>query len=196
MKLFYKVSDNQMLNDRNELFKEVGIPALTKNGFSLSPFNGAWHGEFDSSNGSYNYDFCRITQNIFLEILDVSIHNKDRRINIYLCIFEFTKKIDSIDQLRGFEGTPFAMTVKNKDKYIQLRLDEYKGPPLFYMFFLPEHKIARYYTKSGYKSRLEQLKKLIKSDMESIDEFIKRWHELFKPTITDWEGNIIKEETY
>lgn len=130
-----------------------------------------------------------------MEILDVSIHKKDRRISFYLCVFELIPKISSITQLKGFEGIPFSMTLKNKSKYMQLRLDDYKGPPLFYMMFLPEHKIGSYYTKSGYKAELTKLKKLIKSDMENIDDFVKRWHEIHKPNLTDWDGNIITKAT-
>ena len=33
MGLFYKVSNKQSLKDRNQIFKEVGIPALEDNGF-------------------------------------------------------------------------------------------------------------------------------------------------------------------
>jgi hypothetical protein len=81
------------------------------------------------------------------------------------------------------------MTVKNKSKYMQLRLDEYEGPPIFHMFS-PEYKIGRYFTKSGYEAELRELKKLIKSDMENIDRFVERWHELYKPSHTDWKENV------
>ena len=72
-----------------------------------------------------------------------------------------------------------------------LRSDDYKGPPIFYMIFLPEHKIGNYYTKAGYETKLKKLKILIQSDMKNINKFIKRWYELHKPNITDYEGNII-----
>lgn len=78
---------------------------------------------------------------------------------------------------------------------MRLRSDDYKGPPIFYMIFLPEHKIGSYYTKSGYEAELVKLKKLIKSDMENIDDFVMRWHELHKPNLTDWEENIIRKTT-
>jgi acyl carrier protein len=105
--------------------------------------------------------------------------------------------VNSITQLLGLEGSPFAMTVKNKSKYMQLRLDEYKGPPIFHMYS-PEHKIGRFFTKSGYKTELRKLKKLIKADMENIDHFVERWHELHKPNQTDWNGNVIilKKNTF
>ena len=58
------------------------------------------------------------------------------------------------------------------------------------MLFLPEYKIGRYCTKSGYEAEISKLKKLIESDMENIDGFVKRWYEIHTPIITDWEGNI------
>ena len=61
------------------------------------------------------------------------------------------------------------------------------------MFVLPEHKIGSYYSKSRFEREINRLKKLIKSDMENIDDFVTRWHELHKPHITDWEGNLIRE---
>ncbi len=33
MGMFYSVTDKQLLTDRNNLIKEVGIPSLFKNGF-------------------------------------------------------------------------------------------------------------------------------------------------------------------
>lgn len=78
---------------------------------------------------------------------------------------------------------------------MRLRSDDYKGPPIFYMLFLPEYKIGSYYTKVGYEAELAKLKKLIKSDMENIADFVKRWHELHKTNITDWEGNILSKAT-
>jgi len=188
MGVFYKVSDKQLLHDRNNLFKEIGMPALEKKGFVKSPFNGAWHGEFDKSTQAFYYDFCRISSQRHLEILCVSIIKGDDRINVYLCVFELVPPINSISELSGYEGIPFLMTVKNKSKYMKLRCDDYKGPPLFYMLFLPEHKIGRFHTKKGYERQIERLKNLIKKDMENIDDFIRRWHELHQVNQTDWEG--------
>ena len=67
------------------------------------------------------------------------------------------------------------------------------GPPIIYMLFLPEHKIGRYFTKSGYERRVKKLQKLIKADMQNIDKFILRWHELHKPNKTDLYGNTMGE---
>lgn len=46
MGLFYKVSDKQLLKDRNDIFKEVGISALETNGFVRSVFKTSWNGQY------------------------------------------------------------------------------------------------------------------------------------------------------
>jgi hypothetical protein len=195
MGMFYKISDKQLLEDRNDLFKEVGITALANNDFVPSIFKSSWNGHYDKSIKGYIYEFTRMTNCKYLEIIEVYIISGEKWIQIYLNVFELFPKVNSINELAGFEGLPFGMTVKNKSMYMRLRKDDYKGPPIFYMTFLPEHKIGSYYSKSGYEAEITKLKKLIKSDMENIDSFVKRWHELNKPNITDWEGNVINKAT-
>ncbi|CAN5149303.1 hypothetical protein BH09BAC3_BH09BAC3_25490 [soil metagenome] len=194
MGIFYKVSDKQLLADRNNLIKEVGIPSLFKNGFTKSPFLGIWFGEYDSNIRGYSYELCRLRNNKLLEIIDFSVLNSEPWIKIHLNIFELEPKPNRIEELTGKDGIKLHVPPNSITK-MRLRNDDYKGPPLFYMLFLPEHKIGSYYTKSGYESEVNKLKKLIKSDMENIDDFVKRWHELHKPNITDWEGNITAKAT-
>jgi len=74
---------------------------------------------------------------------------------------------------------------------MRLRGDDYKGPPLFYMFVLPEYKVGRFLSKGGYEKELTKLNALVKKDMTNIDLFVKRWQELHKPYKTDFEGNIV-----
>lgn len=195
MPLFYKTPYKQLLQDRNNIFKQIGVPALEKNGFVKSPFKGAWHGEYYSGHSTYCYVFCRITQNKFLEVLHVSIRRKEKSIVIHLFVNELLPNVDSIDDLKGYDGFPFSKNVKNHDKYMHLRLDDYKGPPIFYMFFFPRHKIGTYFTKSGYANEVNKLTKLIKKDMENIDRFVKRWHEIHKPNLTDWKGNDVAKKS-
>lgn len=194
MGMFYKVTDKQLLKDRNELFKEVGIPTLAKNGFVKSPYKGSWQGEYDKSNQGFVYEFSRLANNNELERIDVYIMNGEKWIQIHLNIFKLSPDLKSINELNNYENTKFGIPPNSITK-MRLRNDDYKGPPLFYMLFLPEHKIGSFYTKSGYEAELAKLKKLIKSDMENIDDFVKRWHELHKPNVTDWEGNIISKAT-
>ena len=190
MGMFYRVSDKQLLKDRNELFKKVGIPALENNGFLRSVFKTSWDGQYNKSIKGYSYQVVRLQANGILEIIDVYILSGEPWIQIYLNIFELEPKLESVSELSKYEGLGFGIPPNSITK-MRLRNDDYRGPPLFYMLFLPEHKIRSYYTKSGYEAEINNLKTLIKSDMESIDNFVKRWHKLHKPNITDWEGKII-----
>lgn len=194
MGMFYNVSEKQLLTDRNNLIKESGIPSLIKNGFIKSPFLGIWFGEYDSNIKGFSYELCRLN-NHFLEIIDFSVLKGEPWIKIDLNIFGLEPLPNQIEELTGKDGINFHLPPNSITKMRLRSADDYKGPPLFYMMFLPEHKILSYYTKSGYKAKLSMLKKLIKLDMENIDDFVKRWHELHKPNITDWNGNIITKAT-
>ncbi|HMS68330.1 MAG: hypothetical protein WAT92_05710 [Saprospiraceae bacterium] len=190
----YKASDKQSLKDRNELFNEVGVSSLEKKGFERAPFKTSWNGEFDKSIKGYSYQLARIRESKFLEIIYVYILEGEPWIQIYLNVFELTPTISRVSLLKDMEGLSFGIP-QNSITKMRLRSDDYKGPPIFYMMFLPEHKIGRYFTKLGYEAELTELKKLLKSDMENIDDFVNRWHELHKPNVTDWEGNIISKTT-
>lgn len=189
MGVFYKVSDKQLLKDRNDLFKEVGIPGLEKNGFIKSTFKAVWFGEYYSGIQGYIYEFSRLSGNCILENITVYISKGEKWIQIYLNIFELHPKLKSLSELHVVDNSVNFGIPPNSITKMRLRNDDYKGPPLFYILFLPEHKIGSYYSKSGYEAEINKLKKLIKSDMENIDDFVKRWHELHKTNVTDWEGN-------
>lgn len=189
MGMFYSVSAKQLLTDRHNLIKEAGIPSLLKKGFIKSPFLGIWFGEYDRNTKGYSYELCRLNNN-FLEIIDFSVLKGEPWVKIHLNIFELNPIPRHIEELAGKDGINFHLPPNSSNK-MRLRSDDYKGPPLFYMLFLPEHKVGNYYTKLGYEAEINKLKKLIKSDLENIDSFVKRWHELHKPNLTDWEGNLL-----
>jgi len=65
--IFLNYQKKQLLKDRNDIFKEVGIPSLLKNGFEMSVFNNDSNGEFDLAHQEFNYNFCRLTENTYLE---------------------------------------------------------------------------------------------------------------------------------
>jgi hypothetical protein len=189
--MFFKVTDKQSLKDRNEIFKEVGIPALENKGFLRRPFKTSWFGEYYGGIKGYNYEFARISNKSEIEIIDACVMKGEYWIQIKLNVFELFPKIEEIVQLKNYEGLSFGMPY-NSIKEMRLRVDDYKGPPIIHTFS-PEHKIGSYYTENGYKKELEKLKSLIKKDMKNIDKFVKRWHELHKPNLVDWEGNIIEK---
>jgi hypothetical protein len=188
MGLFYSVLDKKLLADRVEIFKEVGIPALFKNNFQFDTFKTSWHGQYDRSIQGHIFQISRLKVEKYLERIDVYILKGERWIQIFLNVFELRPNLSSISKLKEHEGLKFGIPPNSSTK-MRLRSDEYNGPPLFYMLFLPQHKLGNYFTKDGYKSEIEKFKSLIKNDMENIDRFIKRWHELYKPNLTDWEGN-------
>ncbi|MCP9761988.1 DUF416 family protein [Lacihabitans soyangensis] len=191
MGLFYRATDKEILKDRNKIITEVAIPSLFKNGLVKSPFLGIWFGEYDKNIRGYSYELCRLSKGNLLEILEISVLKGEPWIKIHINIFILGQAPKHIEDLKGIDGINFHLPPNSNTK-MRLRDDDYKGPPLFYMLFLPEHKLGTYFTKSGYESELEKLKNLIKSDLENIDSFIKRWHELHTPLVTDWEGNPLK----
>ncbi|NBB32035.1 hypothetical protein [Cellulophaga sp. BC115SP] len=184
--LFYRASDRELLTVRNKIFKETGIPSLENKGFSKSPFRGIWFGEYDRNVSGYSYELCRLTKK-YLEIITVYIVTGDSYINISMNIFELYPETSSLSDLHDCDGVKFHLPPNSISK-MRLRNDDYTLPPLLYMLFLPEHKIGKYISKQGFYSEVAKLKKLIKKDMENIDYFVKRWHELHVPVITDWVG--------
>lgn len=193
MGLIYKVENKELLKLRNEIFKEVGIPALLANGFELDPYKTSWHGEYDKSSRGYMYQFSRISQEKYLERIEVSVISGEKWIQIFLNVFEVKPNLNSLSLLKDFDGLKFSELAFRMTR-MRLRSDDYMGPPIFYMLFLPEHKLGSFYTKFGYKRKAEKLRKLIKSDMENIDGFIEKWYQLFFPIKIDWEGNLIAKQ--
>ncbi len=187
----FKVSAKELLLVRKKLFVEVGIPELLKNGFTQSPFSTSWSGR--NNLGDFNYDLCRVADDSELEYLDVYINRGDRYIKVKLNIFKLLPEINSIEQLQGGDGLNYCLMPNSKSQ-MQLRSDDYKAPPLFYMLFLPEHKIGWYFSKSGFDRQVRKLTELIKKDTANIDCFVKRWHELHEPNQTDWEGNRLENK--
>lgn len=190
MKPFYSASKKELLSKRNEIFKKYGIPALEKNGYEKSPFKTSWHGEYNTSIQGYIYYFCRLTSDNQLENLSAYIVRGDSYIKIYLNIFDLSPNVKSLQELKIFEGIKFDLP-SNSITNMQLRSDDYKGPPLFYMLFCTEHKVGLYFTKTGFEKSIQKLTMLIEKDMMNINSFIKRWHQLHQPKTTDWNGNNI-----
>lgn len=192
MSLFYISTDKEILFERHKLFQEVGVPALLKNGFEFDPFKTSWHGQYDKGIQGYIYQFARLSENKYLERLEVYIIKGESWIQIFLNIFELLPRLDFLSDLNQFEGIKYGTTPNNLTK-MRLRNDDYKGPPIFYMLFLPEYRLGKFYTNAGFLKEVKKLKELIKSDMENIDSFVKRWHEKHKANVTDWKGNVITQ---
>lgn len=189
MALFYTASPKELLQIRNKIFLDVGLPALQKNGFEKSPFSTAWFGK--NEDVGYSYELCRLVGLDTFEIISVHIVRRDIWIQIFLNIFKIQPHLDSINQLRNLDGLKFHLP-PNSASSMRLKSDDIVGPPILnrdYMF--RNHKLKAYYTKPGLAKRADELEKIIARDLNNIEYFIKRWNEIHKPMVTTWEGTPI-----
>jgi hypothetical protein len=188
MGLFYSASEKELLQIRNNVFLKFGLPALEKAGFHQSPFT-SWFGKSDIG---YTYELCRLSEKAELEMITVHIVRGDTWIQISLNIFLPQPGLKSLEQLKGLSSLNFGLPPCNLSD-MRLRSDDIKGPPILdYNYMFRNHKIKSYYTKSGLEKRAEELGKIIEKDLNNIDKFITRWHELHQPITTTWEGVPIK----
>lgn len=130
MGLFYKPSPKERFDTRVDIFEKNGIPALERNGFIRGPYKGMRFGEYDA--GARVYDLCRLTESAQMEIITTYISKKDRYIQVHLNIFALKPPPESLEQLRGLDCIDFYM-MPNRKNMMRLRLDDFKGIPLFRM---------------------------------------------------------------
>lgn len=187
MGLFYKVSEKELLLIRDRIFLDKCLPALKKNGFGKSPFSTAWFGK--NNLGDFTYELCRVRKGSILEIVVTHISKGDQWIKVFLNIFKLSPDLKSIEQLQGVDGLQYHLPPNSLTK-MRLRSDDIKGMPLLdYHFMFGGHKIRSYHTKTGYDRQIRELSKRIEKDLDNIDFFVERWHELHELNLTDWEGN-------
>ncbi len=187
MGLFYKLSSKKLLEIRNEMFVKFGIPILKRRGFEEMPFQAPWFGR--NNLGDYTYELCRLNERQHLEIITTEISKGDLWIKIFLNIFELKPELNSLEQLKGLPIIQFYLP-PNSLTEMRLRIHGIKVIPLFNTV---KHKIKSFYTKRGLERRVKNLQRLIESDLNDIDSFIKRWYELHKPMVTNWEGKKIDD---
>lgn len=190
MKENFKISDKELVNARNTIFKDYGIPELEKKDYVKSPFKTSWFGQYDSNIGGYSYELCNLTSQNHLIIITATMVKGDKWIKINLNIFELKEKINSLEELKDSEGINFHLPPNNSTN-MRLRSDDYKGPPLFHMLFSPEYKLGNVKSQVSFEKEVNKLRDLVKKDMANIDSFVKRWYELHKPYKTDKEGNVV-----
>jgi hypothetical protein len=188
MGLFYKATRKEILEIRNRIIKDIGIPALEKNGFKKSPFSTSWYGKDDLH--GFTYYLCRLTGDSILEDIEIQIVRNDRWIKIILNIFKLQPNLDSLDKLNGVDGLQYKLP-PNSLVRMQLRTDDIKGPPIFRLGYSFGHKLKGFYTKRGLTRNINKLTTNIESDLNNIEKYIKRWHELHQPMTTNWSGHKI-----
>ena len=187
MGFFYKKTDKELLDIRNNIFLKEGISFLEKNGFKKSPYSTAWYGK--NNLGDYTYELCRLSDNSDLTILTTHISSGDRWIKIMLNIFKLEPTPHSLTDLQGKDGLKFLLP-PNSLTEMRLRVDDFDGLPLLNF---TEHKLKSFQTKRGLERRKLELSELIKRDMSNIDKFIDNWYNKYNPSQTDWEGNAIEK---
>jgi hypothetical protein len=106
MGLFYKASDKELLNIRNQVVLEIAIPSFQILGFRKSPFSTSWFGR--NNHGDFNYELCRLL-NGELQIIDLYVARGDRYIKVHLNIFKLSPDLYSIDQLNNVDGLQFHL---------------------------------------------------------------------------------------
>ena len=192
MGIFYKPSDKDKLASRKKIFLDKGMPALTKRGFQKSPFTTSWFGK---SSIGHSYYFCRVDNDSKLVTLRVEICRGDNCIQFHLNVFKLKPTIKNIEELTGKDGLQFSLP-PNSLTEIWLLSGKIKGPPIMnYGFMSKDHKIGCYFTESGFLKRVTELGILIEKDLLNIDYYIERWHDMYKPLLTDWEGHKIEDDT-
>lgn len=185
MGLFHSVTDKEILAQRKRIVLDVAIPALLKQRFERSPFSTAWFGYYPG-NHFYMYELCRLQEGALLELVRITVHGGERWIQIHVNVFRLHPPANTLGALSGQDGLYFHMPPHNRT-LMRLRLHDRPGPPIFWIF-APEHRLESFWTRSGFERGVKRLSRLIEQDMNGIDVFFKRWHQLHKPHDVDWTG--------
>jgi hypothetical protein len=191
MGLFHKATNRELVEIRNRIIQEIGIPILEKKGFKQSPFSTSWYGRDDWQ--GFTYYLCRLSNNSTLEDIEIQIVRGEKWIKIILNIFKLSPTLDSLNKLSGVDGLQYKLP-PNSLSTMKLRTDDIKGPPIFRLGYFFGHKLKSFHTKRGLTRSINKLKKNIETDLNDIDQFVKRWHELHQPNTTNWSGHQITDD--
>jgi hypothetical protein len=181
--MIYKLSPKELVELRNSIFLDSGLPALERNGFSKSPYATAWYGK-DNHRG-YSYELCRLRKDSILEILTVYIVYGESWIQEHLNAFHLSPRPPSLSELAGLDGLNFHLPPNSKGR---TRLAPPRGVLLA---GFPQHKLRSFLTEAGLGRRTAQLGKLLQKDLGNIDSFFTRWYADNQPPITDWQGKTL-----
>jgi hypothetical protein len=178
--MIYKASKKELVEMRNSIFLEKGIPALEKNGFTRSPYATAWYGRDDHR--GYTYELCRLKNDSILEAITVHIVYGEPWIQEHINAFKLSPRLSSISELRSLDALQFHLP-PNSNGSIRL------VPPRGLIFAgFPQHKLRFFLTKSGLQRRATKLGELLRKDLSCIDSFFNRWYAENQLLVTDWQG--------
>ena len=189
MGVLFQVSAEEMVELRNRIFTERGVPNLLLNGYEKAPFSSSWNGKEDF--GGYNYEFCRLREG-YLEFLHIYITKGDSWIEMQLNVFEIHPPITFMEELQEISHIKYILPPAVRTS-MRLRFDDYIWIPIITPFCFRKHKIGRFFTRWGLNREVKKLEHLIAKDMAHINAFVSRWHELHIPYRMDREGNIIEK---
>ncbi|MEQ9305678.1 MAG: hypothetical protein RJQ14_17325 [Marinoscillum sp.] len=179
------MTEKEILEIRNKIFLEYGIPALISVGFQKSPFPSDWHGR-DNLN-DFTYSLCRLN-NSFLETIETQISRGDRWIKIFLNIFDLNPPITNLDDLKKCDSVRYKIPPASLTE-MRVNQDNYQGMPLFNPNS-NRHKLRRSISTNGLKRSIEKLRTNIQNDLTKIDAYVKQWHKIHKPLRVDWNGRL------
>ena len=184
--MLYRVSDKSLLQYRNSILKNA-IPILKKQGFEKSPFISSWFGR--NNLGDFSYDLACLS-NSYLELITIHISKGDKWIKAYLNIFDLFPVPKTLSELNKINGIAFRLAPNNQTQmglYIELPKRNF----INFIFPKKEYKLKFFLTCSGLTQRQCELENVLKHDFKNINLKIKMWHNVHKPTKTDWEGKSI-----
>ncbi len=193
-----KVTTKEKNIAKRELFFEVLLPLLEAQGFTRDlqiPF--IWDSDWGWSPGAagYCYELVRIQANYF-EFLDVYIpsSNISRQFQIHLQILEI--KSDN-NFTKGTHITrEMKLNIMNSKKNLLLS-------PSFSIYGMrkpkfakPSYMLKRFFTRRGYRKRIDQLKNDLIKDFTNIQPIINKWLEIQNPNIIDLTQMEIKKTAF
>ena len=185
------MTDKEILRIRKEIILNKGIPALNKNGFEKSPYSGAdfgWHPSL-----GYFYELCRLRENSILERVRIDIVKGDRWIKVWLNAFKLSPTVNKLIDLKEIDGIKFRIPPCSSSE-MRIHVDDRKGIPLFDIeHWKSTHKLKKSFTDGGLSKAISLLSENVENDLKNIDQFFKRWYELYALSCTSWDG-ILKTE--
>jgi hypothetical protein len=182
MPLFYQASAKRLVEARNDVFLEWGMPALQRQHFAPAPFAGACFGRHD---GGYTYEWCRLGPAWLLETVRVEIVRGDRWVKVFINLFLLQPSPVRLDALEQTDGLPYRLPPLSRSE-MRLRIDDIRTIPLFNLWG-PQHKVGAYYSHRGFDNQCAALGKLLHRDLSNINAFFVRWRELHRPATVNWK---------
>lgn len=194
----FKVTTKEKNLAKRQLFFEVLLPLLEAQGFTRDlkiPFIWVSDWGWDPGASGYCYDLVRVKGHYF-EYINVYIPSSaiSRQFQVTLQILELKSDHKYIISTQ----IPFQMMLKITYNKKNLLLN-----PSFCSYGMkiprlakPSYMLKRFFTRFGYKKRIDQLKKDLIKDFTNIQPIINKWLDIQIPNIIDLNQMVIKETAF